>query len=274
MNRRSFIKAIPPLALTSMGLDMRASTVSSQTASVEKNSSLRIAVLNDLHHDSPDCDGWFRGVAASVSELNPDICVLAGDLANKGLEASLIAVREIFSAVGCPICAVPGNHDCDVTGDTSLYAKVFPGQLNYSIHISGWQLIFLDTTDGVAWKETQIAEQTLDWLSDSVSTMDDTMPTLVFSHFPLSSSIHMAPLNVDRVWQILAPLSVRAAFCGHFHGQHTVIRPPLVTTNICCARPGVRGNFDDDPRKGFWDINATALTGRLDYRVRLLEGLS
>jgi hypothetical protein len=209
-------------------------------------------------------------VVSEVGKLNCDACVLAGDLANKGLETSLLSVRERFQKLACPVYPVPGNHDCDVTGDTSLYEQVFPGRLNYVIHASGWQLIFLDTTQGMDWKDTRISDRTLGWLEETIPGLDPEPPSLVFSHFPLAPSIHMAPLNLRDVWRRLKPLNVRAAFCGHYHGQHQVLLPPMVTTNVCCARKGVRGNFNDDPRKGFWIVEADAETGSMDIVLHQL----
>ncbi|MGC9450508.1 MAG: hypothetical protein ACP5I4_03595 [Oceanipulchritudo sp.] len=82
----------------------------------------------------------------------------------------------------------------------------------------------------------------------------------------------MAPLNTEAVWKRLKRLNVRSAFCGHFHGQHQVLLPPLVTTNVCCAREGVRGNFDGDPRKGFRVLQADAQSGPLDLKLKQVPG--
>lgn len=267
MNRRSFLTSMPALATTGL-----LGGALNGVASAAHGKPLRLVVLNDLHHDSLECDPWFAGVVKAVSGVNPDCCVLAGDLANIGLETSLVSIREQFAALNCPVYPVPGNHDCDVTEDTSRYEKVFPGKLNYSVDTGGWQLIFLDTTDGKDWQNTTISKRTLDWLKDNVRHLDPEKPSLVFSHFPLAGGIHMAPLNVEAVWKVLKPVNVKAAFCGHYHGQHAVIRPPLVTTNVCCARPGVRGNFDGDPRKGFWVVSADASTGQIDYRLERIGG--
>ncbi|MGC9450509.1 MAG: metallophosphoesterase family protein [Oceanipulchritudo sp.] len=75
-------------------------------------------------------------VQLAEAEANP-----CGDLANKGLEASLVSIRERFGKLTCPFYPVPGNHDCDVTDDTSLYERVFPERLNYVVKEAGWQLI-------------------------------------------------------------------------------------------------------------------------------------
>ncbi len=265
MKRRTFLTRISTLAATSL-VNAGALNGTSQKGP----SSLRIAVLNDLHHDSPACDPWFAQVAGVVKSETPDLCVLAGDLANTGLKASLVSVRDHFSVLDCPVCPIPGNHDCDVTDDTSLYQEVFPGKLNYLVRKPGWQLIFLDTTQGKDWKDTVVSDSTLSWLDNAVSSLDREVPSLVFSHFPLANGIHMAPLNTEEVWKRLNRMNVRAVFCGHFHGQHQVVLPPLVTTNICCAREGVRGNFDGDPRRGFWIVQADAGTGTLDLKCRLV----
>lgn len=229
---------------------------------------LRLAVLNDLHHGSPECDPWFARLVEQVAALDPDACVLAGDLADTGLESSLVAVREAFARLECPVFPVPGNHDCDVSGDTSIYERVFPERSNYHLELNGWELLFLDTTEGAEWKDITISKKTLDWLARTAGELDGAKPTLVFSHFPLAAPIHMVPVNTDEVWKRLDGASVRGAFCGHFHGQHAVVRPPLVTTNVCCSR--IKGNFDGDPRKGFWLVEADG-TGRLDYRLERIK---
>jgi 3',5'-cyclic AMP phosphodiesterase CpdA len=205
-----------------------------------------------------------------VGAMNPDMCVLLGDLSNKGLAASLESIRDHFGRLKCPVYTVPGNHDCDVTGDTTVYERIFPNSLNYIIKKSGWQLIFLDTTQGKDWKNTFISKKTLDWLSSALSGLDPEAPSVLFSHFPLASRIHMAPLNTDELWNRLSKLRVTAAFCGHYHGQHQVIQPPMVTTNVCCARSEVVGNFNDDPRVGFWMIQANAATGMIDLKLQQL----
>jgi len=267
MNRRRFIEQLSALgAFVATPAISRSEAVSSKATEV-----FTFAVLNDLHHDSPECDPWFRKVSESVESLSPDLCVLAGDLANVGTLSSLKAVREIFNTLSCPVYTVPGNHDCDVPRDTSLYEEVFPGRLNYHIEHKGWQFVFLDTTDGKEWQNTRISDRSLDWLEKTVPSLDKTTPTLVFSHFPISPEIHMAPLNTKEVWKLLQKLNVRGVFCGHFHGQHAVVRPPLVTTNICCARPGVRGNFDGDPRKGFWLVTAQQGGESFEYVCKRID---
>jgi 3',5'-cyclic AMP phosphodiesterase CpdA len=263
MERRSFLRRV----LMTIGAGMLGSRASGAPSAASPERSLRIALLNDLHHADAGCDGWLRRVVEAVRAENPDFCVLAGDLADKGLESSLVSVKEHFGRLGCPVYPVPGNHDCDVPLDTSLYEQVFPGRLNYRVEQSGWQFLFLDTTEGAASKDTTISDRTLGWLRTAVKRMDAHTPTVVVSHFPLARPIHMSPVNADAVWRILRGIPVRGAFCGHFHGQHAVMVPPLVTTNVCCSR--IRGNFDKDPRKGFWILNAGA-DGRLDYRLKAI----
>lgn len=267
MNRRLFLTHISTLAAGGLF----AAEALKGGPSRNGHPLLRIAILNDLHHDSPDCDPWFENLVNVVDSVNPDLCVLAGDLANKGLETSLLSVRGIFGRLKCPVCPVIGNHDCDVPGDSSLYEKIFPGRLNYIIKQSGWQLIYLDTTQGKDWKDTLISGRTLSWLESAVKELDPAAPSLLFSHFPLAAGIHMAPLNTAEVWKRLAGLRIQAAFCGHYHGQHQVILPPLVTTNVCCAREGIRGNFNKDPRKGFWLVQADAETGSLDMQLQQID---
>ena len=211
----------------------------------------RFVVINDVHHAGPECDPFFEQLVAQIrTHRDVAFCLIVGDLADKGQPASLAAVKRAFGQLGIPVHTVPGNHDNDVAGDTSLYAATFPDGLNSNFTHRRWQFIGLDSTEGYNWGDTHISPTTLEYLETIVPTLDPKAPTVVFTHFPLGAGIRLRPVNADAVLDRLAPLTLRAAFCGHFHSRTLVpLGAALLTTNVCCSR--VRGNHDGTRREGY-----------------------
>ena len=126
---------------------------------------VRFAVLNDFHHDGPECDVWFDALFRQAS-AHTGVAFIAGlgDLANKGKPESIAAIKRLAETAGKPFYPVPGNHDNDLEETTRVYADVFPGRLNYGWKVAGWQFVALDTTDGKKWGDTRVSAATLDWL--------------------------------------------------------------------------------------------------------------
>jgi hypothetical protein len=67
------------------------------------------------------------------------LCLIGGDLSDKGTAEALIAVRDL-SAAWAFRCAVPGNHDYLAQTDRTECA-IFPDKLNYRFMHKGWQFI-------------------------------------------------------------------------------------------------------------------------------------
>lgn len=211
----------------------------------------RFIVVNDLHHASAECDPFFEQLVDQMrGHAEVAFCLIVGDLTDKGRPESLAAIKRIFGQLGAPIHAVPGNHDNDVAGDTSLFAAAFPDALNHHFAYRGWQFVGLDSTEGYNWGDTHISATTLAWLDTAVPGLDRKAPSVVFTHFPLAEGVRLRPVNAGEVLARLAPLNLRAAFCGHFHGRTLkAYGAALLTTNVCCAR--VRANHDGTRPEGY-----------------------
>jgi len=256
IDRRSFLAGVG----TAAGAFLAARHVQAQPAATtplersgEKlpRDAFRFIVVNDLHHASPECDPFFEHLVAQMrAHTGVAFCLIVGDLADKGSPESLAAIKRIFARLGAPIHTVPGNHDNDVAGDTSLYAVAFPDALNHRFRHRGWQFIGLDSTEGANWGDTHINTSTLAWLDAAAPRLDRRAPTVVFTHFPLAEGVRLRPVNAGEVLTRLAPLNLRAAFCGHFHSR--TLHPhgaALLTTNVCCSR--VRSNHDGTRPEGY-----------------------
>ena len=180
-----------------------------------------------------------------------DFCIIAGDLAEKGTQKEIGSAREIFSTLGVPLHVVPGNHDYLTQTDRSVYDTLFPKQSNYHFNHNGWQFVALDTTEGLRYEKTSVADSTLRWLDANLPKLSKRRPTVCFTHFPLGESAPMRPLNADAVLERFNDFNLIEVFSGHHHGftERTHGKTVLVT-NRCCSIS--RANHDKTKEKGYF----------------------
>ena len=215
--------------------------------------------VNDLHFSDEKCMPFFQNVVARMRESAPKavLCLISGDLADRGTPAQFAALRACLDALGVPVFAVPGNHDYQTDDDRAAYDAAFPDSSNYIHTHGGWQFIGLDTTQGMEFDGTVIADGTLAWCDENFPKLDARTPTVAFTHFPLGPGTVYRPRNADALLARLDKLNLRGTFSGHWHGlneQH--IHNADVVVNRCCAR--VRENRDGSPLKGWWVCRAAA----------------
>ena len=259
-SRRSFLRNLS-LSIAAGSL-VRPVRLGAQTPAASVNR-FRFLVVNDIHHVSPECTPFMETLVLHMQEQGPvDFCLNVGDLADLGARESLVAVRDIFAALGAPVYPVPGNHDCDVGENTDLYSEIFPDRLNYSFAHRGWQFIGLDSTDGNKWNETRVGDAALSFLDTAARDLDRKAPTVLFTHFPMATDVRWASLSGADVLSRLDDLNLRCAFSGHFHARtERTHGRAAVLTNTCCSR--VRGPHDDTTAEGYLVCTAHP-DGRLD----------
>lgn len=210
-------------------------------------------VINDTHYQSSKCGEWFERVAASIKsqQPKPEFCLILGDLAEHGSQAELGAMRDALRSFGAPHHVVIGNHDYISPIDRRPYEELFPGSLNYYFVHRGWQLLGLDSSEGINYRNTRIQPATLQWLDQTLPKLNRAQPTIVFTHFPLGENVLMRPMNAEEMLVRLQDFNLVAVFNGHFHGfTERTRRQTVLTTNKCCAIS--RSNHDGTPEKGYF----------------------
>ncbi len=212
-------------------------------------------VVNDLHYQTAKCGVWFERVIAQMKKSRPAFCLVGGDWAEKGTQAELGPVKEIFSTLGAPFYGVIGNHDYRTQTDRTAYDQLFPNRLNYHFDHAGWQIIALDSSDGIRYQRTEIQPATFAWLDQHLPKLDPRKPTIALTHFPLGPDTMMRPANANAVLERLKPFNLRAVFSGHFHAYtERRVGDTILTTNRCCAFS--RNNHDKSPEKGYFVCQA------------------
>ena len=251
MTRRRALERLSAGALLALGLWPGALRVAGRM----NTTSFRFLVVNDTHYMSDECGRWLDRVVAGMKHEQAEFCLIVGDLAERGEEAHLAAVREIFEQLRIPVYVQIGNHDYATHTDRSSYEKIFRRRINYWFRHRGWQFVGLDTTDGLRYEKTEIQSSTFRWLNDNLRKLDRDRPTVLFTHFPLGEGVTYRPSNADLLLEQLKPLNLQAVYCGHFHGfTERTFGEASVTTNRCCALK--RGNHDKSVEKGYFVCRA------------------
>jgi 3',5'-cyclic AMP phosphodiesterase CpdA len=209
--------------------------------------------MNDAHFSSPKCPEFFARVTASIRShsLRPELCLMTGDLAERGTRAELGPMRDVLRGLGMPCHAVIGNHDYGANSDRAVWDELFPKSLNYRFTHRGWNFVGLDSSEGLKYQNTTIQPGTLGWLDDNLPKLDRRAPTILFTHFPLGPNTTYRPQNADALIERFTEFNVVAVFSGHFHGfTERTVRETVFTTNKCCAI--ARGNHDKTTEKGYF----------------------
>jgi 3',5'-cyclic AMP phosphodiesterase CpdA len=233
--------------------------------SLKNGPSWRFIAVNDLHFLEPACRPWFDTVVAAMKRETPDaeFCLICGDLADGGTAAQLEDARDAFKALGMPVYATPGNHDCGPGEDRSAYERIFAGHVNQSFEHRGWQFIGLDSAQGTKYQNIAIQPATFQWLDAELPKLEKKKPTVIFTHFPLGEGVHYRPTNADALLERFLDFNLHDVLNGHWHGfTEKTWQHATVTTNRCCSR--VRNNHDGTKEKG-WFVCEVA-DGRLTRR--------
>jgi 3',5'-cyclic AMP phosphodiesterase CpdA len=207
----------------------------------------------DTHFTSAKCPEWFERVTASLRTHTPkpELCLVVGDLVDKGTEAELGSIRDVLRGWDMPCHVSIGNHDYAAGNDRANWDKMFANGLNYHFQHRDWQFIGLDSSDGLKYEKTNIQPATLRWIDDHLARLDRKSPTVLFTHFPLGPDTTYRPLNTDEMLERFKEFNLVAVFNGHYHGfTERKVREAVFTTNKCCAI--ARGNHDKTTEKGYF----------------------
>ena len=265
MNRRTALERLSAgtlLALAAWPGALRARDVES--------GSFRFLVVNDLHFMSPECGAWLeRLVRQMKSHPGVELCLVAGDLTERGEPEHLGAVRELLQGLDLPTHVVIGNHDYSKAAGRRGYDQVFRKRINYAFKHRGWQFIALDTSEGLKYENTVIQPHTLRWVDETLFNLNKRRPTIVFTHFPLGAGVKYRPLNADLLLEPFKPFNLQAIFSGHYHAStERTWGNAIATTNRCCALK--RTNHDGTKEKGYF--LCTAADGRISREFVEFKG--
>ena len=160
-----------------------------------------------------------------AADIEPDVLLLTGDLAEAGDAACYREVAELIASAAPDATAVyiPGNHD-----DRAAFRRQLTGgpggaqPLKQTRWRSGLRIVALDSTvPGEAYGA--LDARTLDYLRSELATAAPDGTVVMLHHPPIPSPVEpiarMGLRNADDLNDALAGSDVRIILCGHYHHE-------------------------------------------------------
>jgi 3',5'-cyclic AMP phosphodiesterase CpdA len=193
----------------------------------------KIIHLSDLHMCPPgervvgfDPAARLQAVIEAVNREHgdADLCVVSGDLTDRGDETSYHRLRALLAGLAVPVHLMLGNHD-----RRDAFRRVFPhahddgaGFVQAAIELGPQRLILLDTLDEARPSAGLLCPSRLAWLERELGARP-AAPTMLFLHHPpfglgVEYFREMLLENGDELEALLDhhPQVIHAAF-GHVH---------------------------------------------------------
>ena len=184
-------------------------------------STITVAQITDSHlkrepvtgDKSPD--EMLRRAVALVADVQPDVLLLTGDIADDGSSEALERVAQAVKVLGVPVLATSGNHDDPAVVTTILGAVD-------ETSIGGWRLLLADTSiPKTEWGRVDVPNL-LRRLGPDVG-----VPTLLALHHPpISTSTHPW-MQLEGGLELATALAgrgdVRVVLSGHLHEAFNVV---------------------------------------------------
>ncbi|PRA12328.1 phosphoesterase [Arthrobacter sp. MYb211] len=195
---------------------------------------LNVVHLSDTHlcaegkllHGTIDAWARLRAALHAAKHFTPDVVVVTGDIADRGAPVHERAAKlfaKFENELGCPIIAVPGNHDPQESVNEAFNTfrlSTGPHIANTVHEIDGLRIIGLDS-GGYREARGWLDAPQLRWLS-SLLTQPAPRGSLILMHHPpveaMAAELSGRGLaNPEDLALILSGSDVRGILCGHFH---------------------------------------------------------
>jgi Icc protein len=210
-----------------------------------KSTDLKIAQITDIHLPR-DKQSRVQGVdtyktldrmLGIISDHNPDLVLVTGDIAEAGGEEPFKALKEMLKPFPNTL-VIPGNHDL-----CPEYGKYFDDSAFQVLHMKGWVLLAVNTA------ELNISDETISAchkiLKENERVMFATHHPLVSVGTPFFDQIHTLE-DREKHWDsIISFQSLKAAVFGHIHFQHQSQHGHVQAIGAPAVSFGIIGNADD-----------------------------
>jgi 3',5'-cyclic AMP phosphodiesterase CpdA len=212
----------------------------------QKNNSLKIVQLTDVHYDTKNPNRGARMLSQSakllkeaISQINKmkdvDAVVFSGDCINKPDESEFEGFIKTANTLKFPWYASTGNHDIGIGGGLSKTEFIkYLNKMNpyikdiknpyYTVYPEdGYKLIFLDgVIGGKITANGYFSQIQLKWLEKELRKNDD-LKVIIVQHFPVIEPFKSEDHKVFNSREYLKLLSrhknVIAVISGHYHSE-------------------------------------------------------
>jgi hypothetical protein len=201
-------------------------------------------------------DATFISVLRRAKWLAPNLIISVGDLirgyqpdaeladAQAEWRQVLGMIRSVFGP-DIPLFAAAGNHDVWSEGSAALFEKQIGHPVNFSFEMGAARVILFDTSR--YYSETQIPEESLDWLVKELSRARDCASRIVVTHRPLWA-LNPGGEYGDPLHDVLIAGNANWVISGHWH--HTMYDYRDGIRYLMVGPSGARPNRSDHPESG------------------------
>lgn len=131
-------------------------------------SSRRIAHISDLHFGKED-PVVADGLISALSQAQPDLVVVSGDLTQRATELQFRAARAWLDQIPFPVLAVPGNHDVPLFNVWRRFVKPLDRYFewihrdeNPKFQDARMAVLGLNTARSLTWKNGRISMEQME----------------------------------------------------------------------------------------------------------------
>lgn len=207
---------------------------------------LKIVVMSDLHlvpegevSNSLDTGARFAAAVARVNARHgdADLCILAGDLADRGEAAAYLRLRDLLAPLTVPVRLMLGNHDDRPTFLATLGEDHADegGFVQGVADLKGYRVILLDSSEpGVV--SGVLCPARLDWLAARLAEAADRPVIVILHHHANPLSLPVDEIALQDAGALVAVLKthpdIRQVIAGHVHLTSTALWHGLPFTTL------------------------------------------
>jgi 3',5'-cyclic AMP phosphodiesterase CpdA len=196
--------------------------------------------VSDLHAGRHEAAGLADGLAALVSEVEPELVIATGDLSHRGRPEQLAHAKALLDRLETPVLAVPGNHDIPYsfpgrfTRPWAEFARLFetvdPVYRSDSLVVCG-----LDSVRPWRHQSGRLSPARLTSAAATLAAAPSGALRVVALHHHLTSApwrtTHKFPLKSrDDALRAFANAGAELVLGGHIHQSTTVERHEIEAT--------------------------------------------
>jgi Icc protein len=179
---------------------------------------MRIAHVSDIHNaEAHFLPALAENVAEALSELEPEILVVTGDLTDNGYPYEFERAKRYIDRIPCERrLIVPGNHDVKNLG--YLGFEEFFGPRSWVERYEGLTIVGLDSTQPDV-DDGHVGREKYEWIEACLETDDVKIVALHHHVLPVPKTGRERNILTDAgdVLELLVRCRVDLVLCGHKH---------------------------------------------------------
>jgi len=198
-----------------------------------------IAHISDLHFGREDPE-IAEALLKDLQSFQPSLVIVSGDLTQRASKVQFKAAASYLKRIPFPLFIVPGNHDIPLY---NVLRRFISPLRQYKKHISPdvgplfndgkIAVLGIDTAKSLAIKNGRISKKQISLLTESISTIEKSIFTIVVTHHPLitphAKRMQKFVIRSNMALNALDESGVDLLLSGHkhktYHGDIRDLRP-------------------------------------------------